>query len=157
MAVISSDPTTRVRWVRLDRHVVVDRSYYGLAQLRTFDERFDYLSLKGLVGKETFGFERWMNQRFYTSSEWKRIRDEVITRDGGFDLGCPDFPIAGKIIVHHMRPLTSYMLEHSDETMLDPNYLISCSLMTHNAIHYGTNPYSNLVVERKPGDTCPWR
>lgn len=132
------------------------RCYSDLVQLSTFDERFAYLRLAGVVGRPTFGHERWMNQRFYTSTEWKRVRNLVIARDNGYDLGCPDFPIAGKIMVHHMCPLDSSMLEHSDETILDPEFLISCSIMTHNAIHFGDSSPDNSVVTRSPGDTLLW-
>lgn len=133
------------------------RNYRELSQLATFDERFDYLKIGSTVGLETFGSHRWQNQRFYHSKEWRHICDYVVSRDNGCDLGCPDRPIAGKIIVHHMIPLTVEALEHGDDTILDPDYLISCSLPTHNDIHYGKVRRPSGLVERRPFDTSPWR
>ena len=132
------------------------RTYSDLVQLTTFEDRFEYLRLVGKVGFPTFGHERWMNQHFYTSSEWRRIRNEVIARDNGFDLGVVGHPISGKIIVHHMCPLDPEKLEHSDETILSPEYLISCSIMTHNAIHFGDAAPAHKPIERRPGDTLLW-
>lgn len=132
------------------------RTYSDLVQLTTFEDRFEYLRLVGKVGFPTFGHERWMNQHFYTSSEWRRIRNEVIARDNGFDLGVVGHPISGKIIVHHMCPLDPEKLEHSDETILSPEYLISCSIMTHNAIHFGDAAPDHKPIERRPGDTLLW-
>lgn len=122
-----------------------------------FEGRFRYLQVPNVVGRETFGHERWMNQRFYHSREWDSIRDRVIARDGGYDLGCRDRPIAGKIIVHHILPLTPDMLVQSDESILDPDFLISCSLMTHNDLHFGRLSADNKPTVRRPGDTCPWK
>lgn len=132
------------------------RTYSDLLQLTTFEDRFEYLRLVGKVGFPTFGHERWINQQFYTSSEWRRIRNEVIARDNGFDLGVVGHPISGKIIVHHMCPLDPEKLEHSDETILSPEYLISCSIMTHNAIHFGDAAPDHKPIERRPGDTLLW-
>lgn len=132
------------------------RTYSDLLQLTTFEDRFEYLRLVGKVGFPTFGHERWMNQHFYTSSEWRRIRNEVIARDNGFDLGVVGHPISGKIIVHHMCPLDPEKLEQSDETILSPEYLISCSIMTHNAIHFGDVAPDHKPIERRPGDTLLW-
>lgn len=132
------------------------RTYSDLLQLTTFEDRFEYLRLVGKVGFPTFGHERWINQRFYTSSEWRRIRNEVIARDNGFDLGVVGHPISGKIIVHHMCPLDPEKLEHSDETILSPEFLISCSIMTHNAIHFGDAAPDHKPIERRPGDTLLW-
>ena len=132
------------------------RTYSDLLQLTTFEDRFEYLRLVGKVGFPTFGHERWMNQHFYTSSEWRRIRNEVIARDNGFDLGVIGHPISGKIIVHHMCPLDPEKLEHSDETILSPEHLISCSIMTHNAIHFGDAAPDHKPIERRPGDTLLW-
>lgn len=132
------------------------RTYSDLVQLTTFEDRFEYLRLVGKVGFPTFGHERWMNQHFYTSSEWRRIRNEVIARDNGFDLGVVGHPISGKIIVHHMCPLDPEKLEQSDETILSPEYLISCSIMTHNAIHFGDAAPDHKPIERRPGDTLLW-
>lgn len=133
------------------------RTYHELSTLKTFDERFEYLKLSGSVGSETFGSYRWVNQRFYHSKEWKHICQFVIARDDGCDLGCKDHPILGKIIVHHMIPLTVDSLEHGDDTILNPDFLISCSLPTHNDIHYGKVPKISGLVERRPFDTSPWR
>lgn len=132
------------------------RTYSDLLQLTTFEDRFEYLRLVGKVGFPTFGHERWMNQHFYTSSEWRHIRNDVIARDNGFDLGIVGHPISGKIIVHHMCPLDPEKLEHSDETILSPEYLISCSIMTHNAIHFGDAAPDHKPIERRPGDTLLW-
>ena len=132
------------------------RTYSDLLQLTTFEDRFEYLRLVGKLGFPTFGHERWMNQHFYTSSEWRRIRNEVIARDNGFDLGVVGHPISGKIIVHHMCPLDPEKLEHSDETILSPEFLISCSIMTHNAIHFGDAAPDHKPIERRPGDTLLW-
>lgn len=134
------------------------KTYRELIALPTFDERFRYLQLSGSVGKETFGFERYLNQRFYSSAEWKRIRREVILRDNGCDLGIPDRVIYGKVYIHHMNPVSREGILSQSELLLNPEYLICVSHETHNAIHYGDE---NLLVtvppERKPNDTCPWK
>lgn len=132
------------------------RTYTDLIQIPTFEERFKYLKLNGSVGQMTFGSERYINQRFYSSTEWKRIRDIVISRDNGCDLACPDHEIYGKIMVHHICPITPDALEHSDIAILDPNFLISCSMKTHNAIHFGDLSQVRSFIERKPGDTRLW-
>lgn len=133
-------------------------TYHQLKTLTTFEERLDVLMLYGSVSEETFGAERYINQRFYSSYQWRQVRDKVITRDLGCDLACDDHPIAGKIIVHHLVPLTVESIDNAAKTILDPEYLISCSLETHNLIHYGTK-YSKPIPfgERKPNDTSPWR
>ena len=135
------------------------RTYSELARLQTFEERFRYLMLKGEVGKETFGFDRFVNQVFYRSPEWKRIRDQVILRDNGCDLGIEGREIYGHVLVHHMNPINvTDILERSDY-LLNPEYLIATTHDTHNAIHYGDE--SLLVpsepIVRTPNDTCPWR
>ncbi|HMR72384.1 MAG TPA: hypothetical protein PKD68_00040 [Candidatus Saccharibacteria bacterium] len=122
-----------------------------------YSDRFEYLSLDGVVGFETFGFERYLNQKFYTSTEWRTIRNRVIVRDDGCDLGHPDRPILGKIIVHHMNPMVSRDIRHAESYILDPEFLISVSLSTHNAIHYGSKEVlQQKTIERKPGDTRLW-
>lgn len=135
------------------------RSYTELSRLPTFEERYQYLHLNGSVGKETFGFDRYLNQVFYQRSQkWKSIRDRVIVRDLGCDLGIEGFEIYGKVLVHHMNPITLYDLEHETEFLLDPEFLICTTHNTHNAIHYGDE--SLLItapVERRPYDTCPWK
>lgn len=133
------------------------KTFRELETIPTFEDRFRYLKLEGQVGMPTFGHERWMNQRFYHSKEWSSIRDYVISRDDGCDLGCRDHPIPGKIIIHHMVPLSPDSLEQSDDTILDPDFLISCSLRTHNAIHFGDERAILPFVERRPNDTCPWK
>lgn len=133
------------------------RSYSDLIKLPTFLERFEYLRLEGQVGRETFGFDRYLNQRLYHSSEWRRVRDYVITRDLANDLGVRDYGISGRIYIHHMNPITSKEIEHGDRSIFDPEFLICTSHDTHNAIHYGDE--SLLIfdpIERKPFDTCPW-
>lgn len=134
------------------------RSYQELSRLKTFDERFEYLKIGGVVGESTFGFERFMNQMLYNSSKWKRIRNQVIIRDNGCDLGLDGYDIQDKIIVHHMNPMTVDDLKEFSEDVFNPEYLICVSPMTHNAIHYGDrNLLPKPFVERRPGDTCPWK
>lgn len=134
------------------------RTYSELIRLPTFEERFKYLSLKGQVGAETFGYDRYLNQKFYRSVEWKQIRDLIIVRDSGCDLGIPGREIPSHIIIHHMNPLLLKDITNSTEFLLNPEYLICVSHNTHQAIHYGDE---NLLikdpVERKPNDTCPWK
>lgn len=136
----------------------ISRNYTELSKINTYKKRFDYLKLKGSVGKETFGFDRLFNQRFYTSAEWKHVRDQVIVRDNGCDLGFPDFPIYGRIYIHHMNPFTMEDLERNASVLLNPEYLICVSFYTHNAIHYGTESLlPKEPVVRKKNDTCPWK
>lgn len=133
------------------------RTYSDLRLLDTLEERYDYLELGGVVGESTFGFDRWMNQMFYRSREWKQIRHHVIVRDAGLDLGAADAPLLGAHLIHHMNPITVEQIEESSENLLDPEFLITTSLRTHNAIHYGDKsqlPWS--FVERRPGDTRDW-
>ena len=133
------------------------RTYIELRRLDTFEERFHYLSLKGVLGESTFGFDRWMNQRFYKSQEWKRVRNHVIVRDQGCDLGIPGFEIHAGLLVHHMNPVSVEDLKHGEEWIIDPNFLITTSLQTHNAIHYGDEsllPRGPII--RKFGDTALW-
>lgn len=133
------------------------RSYGELARLKTFDERFAYLSLQGEVGVATFGFDRWINQQFYRSREWLQVRDLVIVRDNGCDLGVPGYDIWHRPMVHHMNPITPEDLGRGEQWVLDPDFLITTTHRTHNAIHYGDD--SLLVkppVDRRPGDTKLW-
>lgn len=133
------------------------RSYSQMIQRNTFADRYNYLRLRGSVGRETFGFDRYLNQRFYRSIEWKRMRDHVIARDNGCDLAVPDHEIYDKILIHHMNPMVEIDIIHANEDILNPEYLICTSLRTHNAIHYGDS--SNLLLlppERRPGDTRLW-
>lgn len=133
------------------------KTYSELKQFTTFDDRFNYLRLNGGVAHETFGHERWINQRFYRSQEWKRIRMRVIARDLGRDLGIEGHDIVKVPQVHHMNPMGVNDIRHFNEDILDPEYLITVSHDTHNAIHYGDIPPSQpLVVERQPNDTTLW-
>ena len=134
------------------------RRYSELIRLPSFRERFEYLRLGGVVGESTFGFDRCLNQVLYTSQRWKSARDEVIVRDEGCDLAWPDYVIGRKVIVHHMNPLTLADIEEGADAVFDPRYLICVSPTTHNAIHFGDERLlPQPMVERRPGDTCPWR
>ena len=133
------------------------KSYKGLLNIRTFEERFEYLSLRGKPGNATFGHARWMNQTFYTSREWRQVRQEVISRDEGMDLGVPGFEIHDKIIIHHIIPMAPEDFENGNPLMLDPYNLITTTHDTHNAIHFGDKSLLRLpMVERQPGDTKMW-
>jgi len=135
------------------------RTFTELSKLPTFEERFRYLELKGSVGIDTFGFDRYMNQKFYTSSrEWQMIKREVILRDNGCDLGVDGYTIFGRVIVHHMNPISPEDILKQTDLLLNPEYLICVSHATHNAIHYGSEDLlPKGPAERKPNDTCPWR
>jgi hypothetical protein len=134
-----------------------NRSYSELRQLETFEERFRYLKLKGILGFVTFGFDRWINQRFYKSQEWKQVRNEVIVRDNGCDLGIPGYEIYSELIVHHMNPLEMDDIKHGENWIIDPEFLITTTLNTHNAIHYGDeNQLARGPIVRKSGDTKLW-
>ena len=134
------------------------RTYTELKRLRTLEDRFDYLSLGGVVGESTFGFDRWVNQQFYRSREWKQIRQFVIARDLGMDLGSDDTPIHGAHLIHHMNPIALSDIEDSTENLLDPEFLITTALRTHNAIHFGDkSQLPQPYVERQPGDTTLWK
>lgn len=134
------------------------RTYSELIKLQTFEERFRYLQLNGRVGEETFGFDRYLNQKFYNDPEWLRIRDQVIIRDNGCDLAMPDREIKTRILVHHMNPIDKEDILRRSDFLLNPEYLICTIKATHDAIHYGDE--SKLIImppERRPNDTCPWR
>ena len=134
------------------------KCYSELIALPTFEERYRYLRLRGSVGKDTFGFDRFLNQRFYRSAEWKRVRDQVIIRDNGCDLGIEDRMIPGKVLIHHMNPITEKDIVHATDILLNPEYLICVSHVTHNAIHFGDeNLLMPDLVVRTPYDTCPWK
>lgn len=135
------------------------RRYSELKKLRTFKERFDYLKLNGSVGVETFGFDRILNQMLYQKDpRWKKARDKVIMRDNGCDLGMEDREIYGKIIVHHMNPIDEEDILNNEDYIFDPEYLISTSINTHNAIHYSDESIlPQNPIERSPNDTCPWK
>lgn len=135
------------------------RTYSEMTKLLTFEDRFRYLMLNGNVSEETFGFDRYLNQRFYTSKEWRQLRNHIIVRDGGCDLGIPDREIFGKVMIHHLNPLSPKDIVNATDFLLNPEYLVCVSHDTHNAIHYGDVSYitSTLTLERKPGDTTPWK
>lgn len=134
------------------------RRYSELILIPTFKERFDYLRLDGVVGEDTFGFDRYINQQFYHSWEWKRIRDHVILRDNGCDLGVDGYYIRGQVYIHHLNPIDAKDILRHSEMLIDPEYLICVSRETHNAIHYGDgNLLQRDPVIRRPNDTCPWR
>lgn len=134
------------------------RTYSHLLQLSTFEDRLNYLRIGGEVGSSTFGSDRFVNQDFYHSREWKKVRDFVITRDLGLDLAIADREIVGNIYVHHMNPITLDSFEDSKNLLLDPEYLICCSFDTHQTIHYGFAPRTPLKpITRYPNDTCPWK
>lgn len=135
------------------------RTYSELSSLLTFEERFDYLNLNGIVGIDTFGFDRHMNQDFYKSKEWKRVRDIVILRDSGCDLGVLDRPIYDRVMIHHMNPITVNDIVEATEFLLNPEYLICVSSITHNALHYGDKSFmeKEKVPSRFMNDTCPWK
>lgn len=133
--------------------------YDVLSTLPTFEDRFNYLKIGGHVGIDTFGFNRYLNQNLYRSPQWLEVRDKVIIRDNGNDLGAEGYPINGKIIIHHINPITIEDVLEANPDIFNMDYLISCSLATHNAIHYGDESYLSRfqVIERKPNDTIPWR
>lgn len=134
------------------------RRYSELMRIPTFEERFEYLRLDGQVGADTFGSDRYLNQMFYKSPEWKKIRDEIIIRDQCCDLAMPGYDIHGPVLIHHLNPITKADILSRTDLLLNPEYLVCTIQSTHNAIHYGdvnlliTNP-----IERKPNDTCPWK
>lgn len=133
------------------------RTYTELIRLDSFEDRYEYLRIKGRVGETTFGFERYLNQRFYTSIEWKQVRQHVIARDLGLDLGVEDHPIHDKIIIHHMNPMAPDDILHNDSDILDPEFLICTSHNTHNAIHYGNKDLlPKTYIPRFSGDTNLW-
>lgn len=134
------------------------RTYSELSTIHSFEDRYRYLRLNGSVGTETFGFDRIFNQQFYRSREWKAIRDHVIVRDNGCDLDVEGYEIHGRIYIHHMNPIMLKDIETTSEFLLDPEYLISTTHGTHNAIHYGDEDLLILPpVERSKNDTCPWK
>lgn len=134
------------------------RTYRELSRLATFEERFEYLQLSGKVGADTFGFDRYLNQNFYRSREWKSIRDQVIVRDNGCDLGVEGYEIQNRIYIHHMNPLSPKDIEDQTEFLLNPEYLISTTFRTHNAIHFGDKSLLiPPVIQRSKNDTCLWK
>lgn len=133
------------------------KTFKELSKLVSFDERYNYLKLKGVVGESTFGYDRYLNQILYNSKRWKRSRDEVIIRDNGCDLGIDGYRIYGRIIIHHMNPITIEEVELEKDNVFDPEFLICTMFETHNAIHYGDSSLLRQpIIERKRNDTCPW-
>jgi hypothetical protein len=134
------------------------RTYFELKRLGSFEERFEYLRLHDDVGRSTFGFDRYLNQKFYKSYEWKQIRDYVIVRDNGCDLGINGYEIHQGALIHHINPMVAVDITHNESWILDPEYLITTTQRTHNAIHYGdVSLLPKVVISRKPGDTALWR
>ena len=149
---------TEVVMTMMKKKMTGIKTYSELIEIPSFLERFRYLKIGGQVGKETFGYERYLNQILYKSGEWRRFRRDIILRDHGCDLACEGFDIYGKIIVHHIDPITVEDVVNRNPKVFDPENVISTSLNTHNAIHYG-DEYLLMIepVERRPYDTCPWR
>lgn len=134
------------------------KTYLELIHIPTYIERYRYLKLSGKVGNETFGRERFLNQVLYSSREWKRFRRDIIIRDNGLDLACDGYDINGKILIHHINPITIDEVVNNTPSLFDPENVVCVSLGTHNAIHYGDESLLFVeLVERKPNDTCPWR
>lgn len=134
------------------------RTYSELSRLKTFKERYEYLRLDGVVGENTFGFDRYLNQAFYKSKEWKDIRRFVIIRDNGCDLGVEGYEIHTNIIIHHMNPIRQDDILSRTDLLMNPEYLITTTLNTHNAIHYGTDELlATAPISRSKNDTCPWK
>lgn len=137
---------------------MIIKRYSELIRLETFEERFRYLRLYGKIGQDTFGFDRVFNQMFYKSREWKSIRNEVIVRDNGCDLGVEGYEIHGRILIHHMNPISLDDIRNNTDFLMNPEYLITTVLSTHNAIHYGDeNLLVKAPIERTKFDTCPWK
>lgn len=136
----------------------MNKTYSELVKLPTFEERFKYLELDGMVGAETFGFDRYLNQIFYRSAEWRKIRQEVILRDDGCDLGIEDRPIFSNVIIHHINPISIDDIKHKEDWILNPEFLICTCKRTHDAIHYIDESILFVEpIERSPHDTCLWR
>lgn len=135
------------------------KSYSELILLPTYDERYSYLKIGGSIGDETFGFDRYLNQLFYNSNEWRHFRNEIIIRDNGMDMAHPDYPINGLILIHHINPLTKEDIINRSPSLFDPENVICVSKLTHNAIHYGDDSFlrNNQIIERVKNDTCPWK
>lgn len=150
-------PCDRTQGTKWTSAMTITRTYNEMVELKTFEERFEYLSLRGSVGVSTFGFDRYINQRFYTSHQWRLVRQHVIARDMGLDLGCDGYDIHEKIIIHHMNPMEAKDIVHGDPDILDPRFLITTTHKTHNAIHFGDSSIlKKPFVARRPGDTKLW-
>lgn len=141
-----------------EKSPLINRRYSDLILIDSFDGRFEYLKLNGKIGEELFGYSRYLNQVFYQSAAWQKVRRQVIIRDNGCDLGIPGYEIHGFIYVHHINPITLQQLQNNDPVILDPEYLISCSRKTHEAITLGDpNLLPKGLVVRRPNDMCPWK
>ena len=152
MLVVKSDKS-----IKKTMSMTIHRSYSELSRLNTFEDRFAYLKLNGEVGTSTFGFDRYINQKFYTSYEWKSARRDVILRDKGCDLGISGYEINGSLYIHHMNPMVLDDIVHGEEWICDPEFLISTTQMTHNAIHYGDESLlPKVVLSRSANDTKLW-
>lgn len=137
---------------------MIIKTYSELSKLETYKERYQYLKLDGIVGEETFGFDRYLNQILYQSDEWKRCRRDIIIRDNGCDLGCEGFEVHGRILIHHINPITVDDIVNRNPKVFDQENLILTSHNTHQAIHYGNEDLLiRAPVERSKNDTCPWR
>lgn len=138
---------------------MIIKTYTELAQCTTFIERYNYLKLNAVIGQDTFGFDRYINQRFYKSLEWRRVRDFVIVRDNGCDLGMDGYEINNGILIHHLNPIDKRDVEEATLFLLNPEYLITTKLSTHNAIHYGDEKLltNQRIIERTRNDMCPWK
>lgn len=135
----------------------MNKCYSELIKIPTFEGRFEYLKLNGNVAQETFGFDRWLNQKFYRSEEWKKVRRDIIIRDDGRDLGVEGYELQNGIYIHHMNPITKFDILNREDWILNPEYLICVSFDTHNAIHYGDKSLLPVLTIRTPNDTCPWK
>jgi hypothetical protein len=133
------------------------KTFTEMSRFNTFEERFEYLRLRGAVGRSTFGFDRYINQQFYRSREWKQARDFVIVRDNGCDLGFPGYEIGGALLIHHINPMTVDDVVHAEDWIFNPEYLITTTHNTHNAIHYSdASLLPKVVIARQSGDTKLW-
>lgn len=135
------------------------RTYSELLTIPSFEERFRYLKLSASVGSATFGYDRYLNQKFYKSKEWRQLRNQIITRDSGYDMALEGYEIRGRIIIHHLNPIVESDISDVTDNLLNPEYLVCVSNDTHNAIHYGDEDLirAKTFVQRRPNDTCPWR
>lgn len=133
------------------------KSYRELMTIHSFQDRLRYLQQAQLVGDRTFGGDRYLNQAFYKSREWRHFRHSIVVRDDGCDLAVPGYPVGDRGYIHHINPITQDQLIHGDDALFDPDNVILCSFKTHNAIHYGSElSIPQPLVERRPNDTCPW-
>jgi hypothetical protein len=140
------------------KELKIIKTYTELKQINNFEDRYDYLKLNSIVGESTFGYDRYLNQMLYRSKRWLQIRDSVIIRDNGCDLGIEGYEIFGKVIIHHMNPITIKDIETESDNIFNPEFLISVSMKTHNAIHFGDDKLlSKKIIERTRNDTCLWR